>query len=50
MRSFRELSRRFLEREARASFVIELFLFAVIAAISAWPLFSVTEALSRPLR
>lgn len=49
-RSFRDLSRHFLEREARCSFLIELLLFGLIVAISAWPLFTVSEALSKSIR
>jgi hypothetical protein len=49
-RSFRDLSREFLEREARCSFLIELLLFGLIVAISAWPLFTVSEALSQSMR
>jgi hypothetical protein len=50
LRSFRQLSRQFMEREARPSFVIELLFFVLIVAISAWPIVSVTEALSKSIR
>jgi hypothetical protein len=44
-RSFRELARSYLTREKAAEFVIEALFFAIIAAISAWPLFAVAGAL-----
>jgi hypothetical protein len=50
LRSFREVSRQFMEREARPSFLVELFLFVLIGAISAWPIVSVTEALAKSIR
>lgn len=49
-RSFRDLSRQFFEREARCSFLIELLLFGLIVAISGWPLFTVSEVLSKSMR
>jgi hypothetical protein len=50
LRAFREVSRQFMEREARPSFLVELLLFVLIAAISAWPIVSATEALSKSIR
>jgi len=50
LRAFRELSRQFMEREARSSFFVELLLFVLIGAISAWPILSATEALSKSIR
>jgi hypothetical protein len=50
LRAFREVSRQFMEREARPSFLVELLLFVLIGAISAWPIVSATEALSRSIR
>jgi hypothetical protein len=49
LRSFRNLSRQFTEREVRPSFLIELLLFGLITAISTWPIVSMTEALSKSL-
>ena len=42
--SFRDISREFLTEETSQSFYAELFLFGVIALISAWPLFALVEA------
>jgi hypothetical protein len=39
-----------MEREARPSFLIELLLFGLIVALSAWPIVSMTEALSKSIR
>jgi hypothetical protein len=39
-----------MEREAGPSFVIELLFFVLIVAVSAWPIVSVTEALSKSIR
>jgi hypothetical protein len=50
LRAFREVSRQFMEREARPSFLVELLLFVLIGAISAWPIVSATEALSKSIR
>jgi hypothetical protein len=50
LRSFREVSRQFMEREARPSFLVELLLFVLIGAISAWPIVSATDALSKSIR
>ena len=45
-RSIRDISGEFSESEKRWSFVIELFLFGVIAATTIAPLLDVTRALS----
>jgi hypothetical protein len=45
-RSFRELARSYLAREKAVEFAIEALLFAIIAAISAWPILLVASALS----
>ena len=46
LRSFREVSRSYFGHERGWVFVIEALLFAVIAAISAWPIFNAAVALS----
>jgi hypothetical protein len=50
LRAFREVSRQFTEREARPSFLIELLLFGLIVAITAWPLASMTDALIKTIK
>jgi hypothetical protein len=45
-RSFRELARCYLAGERRVEFTIEALLFAIIVAISAWPILAVASALS----
>lgn len=47
LRSFRELSRSYLAGEKLRDFLFELLLFAVVAAISAWPIFAAADALNR---
>jgi hypothetical protein len=47
LRSFRQISRRYFVSEKFWEFVIEVLLFAVVAAISAWPIFAAADALSR---
>jgi hypothetical protein len=49
-RSFREISKRFLQSENQRHFLIELLLFATLTAISAWPLVSVTSAVETLVR
>jgi hypothetical protein len=46
LRSFRGLTRSYFASEKSLEFVIEALLFAIIAAISAWPIFSAINALS----
>ncbi|PYJ01474.1 MAG: hypothetical protein DME56_06390 [Verrucomicrobia bacterium] len=45
-RSFRELAQCYLAGERRVEFTIEALLFAIIVAISAWPILAVASALS----
>jgi len=47
LRSFREISRRYFVREKSWELVIEILLFAVVVAISAWPIFAAADALNR---
>jgi hypothetical protein len=49
-RSFRELSRRYFASEKKFEFIIELLLFAILVAISAWPILAAADALSRLLQ
>jgi len=49
-RSFRELTRRFFAHEMKWQFVIEALFFAIIVAISAWPIFTAADALSQFLQ
>jgi hypothetical protein len=44
-RSFRELARSYLAGEKAVEFAIEALFFAIIVAISAWPLFAAAGAL-----
>jgi hypothetical protein len=46
LRSFRGLTRSYFAREKTLEFVIEALLFAIIMAISAWPIFAAADALS----
>jgi hypothetical protein len=45
LRSFRELTRGYFASERVWEFVIEVILFAIIAAISAWPIMETIGAL-----
>ena len=45
--SFRDLSRQFLETESTRSYAIEATLFAIIVAISAWPIFTMAQAMGQ---
>ena len=47
LRSFREVTRRYFAREKFWEFVIEGLLFAIAAAVSAWPIFAAADALNR---
>jgi hypothetical protein len=49
-RSFRELTRSYFGSEKSLEFVIEALLFAIIAAISAWPIFAAADALNHFLQ
>jgi hypothetical protein len=44
-RSFRELARSYVADEKAVEFAIEALLFAIIVAVSAWPLFAAAGAL-----
>jgi hypothetical protein len=44
-RSFRELTRTYFARENSVEFLAEVLLFAIIVAISAWPILSAAGAL-----
>jgi hypothetical protein len=45
-RSFRELTRSYLVGEKTLEFAIEALLFAIMVAISAWPVLAAANALS----
>jgi hypothetical protein len=45
-RSFRELTRGYFAKEAPWQFAIEALLFAIIVAVSAWPIFNAVNALN----
>jgi hypothetical protein len=49
-RSFRELSRSYFANEKSLEFIIEALLFAIIMAISAWPIFAAADALNEFLQ
>jgi hypothetical protein len=49
-RSFRELTRSYFASEKRWEFVIEVLLFAIIVAISAWPIVVAVDAINEFLR
>ena len=49
-RSFRELTRRYFAHETRFHSVIETVIFAIIGAISAWPIFAAADALNKFLQ
>jgi hypothetical protein len=44
-RSFRDLARSYLAGEKAVEFAVEALFFAIIVAISAWPLFAAAGAL-----
>ena len=46
-RSFRELTRSYFASEKSWEFSVEALLFAIIAAISAWPIFAAADALNQ---
>lgn len=50
LRSFRKLSRSYFASEKSWEFVIEALLFAIIVAISAWPIFAAAGALNQFLQ
>jgi hypothetical protein len=43
--SFRAITQRFLQREARQEFVLEALSFLIITLIAAWPLAAILETL-----
>jgi hypothetical protein len=49
-RSLRELTRRFFAHEAKWQFIIEALLFAIIVAISIWPIVVAADALNEFLQ
>ena len=49
-RSFRELTRSYFANEKGWEFVVEVLLFAIIVAISAWPVVAAAGALSEFLQ
>jgi hypothetical protein len=48
-RSFRELTRSYFASEKSWEFVIEALLFAIIVAISAWPMVTAAGAINKML-
>jgi hypothetical protein len=50
LRSFRQLSRSYFASEKSLEFVIEALLFAIVVAISAWPVFAAADALNQFLQ
>ena len=47
LRSFRGLTRSYFASEKSWEFSVEALLFAIIAAISAWPIFAAADALNQ---
>ena len=50
LRSFRGLTRSYFANEKRWEFAIEVLLFAIIMAISAWPIFAAADVLNEFLQ
>jgi hypothetical protein len=50
LKSFRQLSRSYFPSEKSWEFVIEALLFAIIVAISVWPVFAAADALNQFLQ
>jgi len=48
--SFRELTRSYFARERNWEFIVEMLFFAVLAAISAWPILAAANALNEFLQ
>jgi hypothetical protein len=48
--AFRDLSDQFLGAETKRSYAVEAAFFAIIVAVSAWPIASMVRALSQLLR
>ena len=49
-RSFRELTRSYFANEKSWEFAIEAVFFAILVAISAWPIFAAADALNEFLQ
>ena len=49
-RSFRELTRGYFASEKTWEFVIEALLFAIMVAVSAWPIIAAADALNEFLQ
>jgi hypothetical protein len=49
-RSFRELTRRYFTHETKFQSAIELVIFGIIVAISAWPILAAADALNKFLQ
>ena len=49
-RSFRELTQSYFASEKSWEFAIEVLFFAIIVAISAWPIFAAADALNEFLQ
>ena len=50
LRSFRGLTRSYFASEKSWEFAVEALLFAIIAAISTWPIFAAADAVSALLK
>jgi hypothetical protein len=50
LRSFRGLTRSYFASEKSWEFAVEALLFAIIMAMSAWPIFAAAEALNQFLQ
>jgi len=50
LRSFRGLTRSYFASEKSWEFAVEALLFAIIAAISTWPIFATADAVSALLK
>jgi hypothetical protein len=50
LRSFRDLTRSYFARERNWQFAIEALLFAIITAISVWPILNAADALNEFLQ
>jgi len=48
--AFRTLSDKFFRTEAKQEYIFEVLFFAIIVAISAWPIASMIQALVEPLK
>jgi hypothetical protein len=49
-RSFRDLSREFLNSEMHQHFITELLLFGILFAVSVWPMLSLADAMAQSIR